>query len=123
MHKASMTKYGGARKCMPQVVALAEYRSVRFSAGLSFDKHEIAILVRLYTPRVSRGEWRDYAIGIADRTAWFSVCRCAGEPPVYTVTKTYVLGVVAYTLFEGKKPVRRAGCLCDLLAWFNPMAG
>lgn len=54
----------------------------------SFTKEELAIIIGLYSKRVSKGEWRDYAIDHDKDIAVFSIFRHAAEHPLYTITKT-----------------------------------
>ncbi len=52
-----------------------------------FTRSELNRLLSLYSRRVARGEWRDYAIDQRPGTASFSVFRHAHERPLYTITK------------------------------------
>lgn len=52
-----------------------------------FTKEELATIMGLYSRRVSKGEWRDYAIDHDKDVAVFSIFRHTAEHPLYTITK------------------------------------
>jgi hypothetical protein len=55
---------------------------------VSFNRHELFLLLSAYGRKVVAGEWRDYAIdALADR-AVFSVFRRTSEAPLYRIVKT-----------------------------------
>jgi hypothetical protein len=54
---------------------------------VSFNRHELEIILRLYGHKVIAGEWRDYAIDHLNDRAVFSVFRRASEVPLYTIEK------------------------------------
>lgn len=54
---------------------------------VSFDRHELSEILKVYGRMVAAGEWRDYAIDtLADR-AVFSIFRRSTEVPLYRVEK------------------------------------
>lgn len=55
---------------------------------VSFNRHDIDILMQFYSKRVGTGEWRDYAMDMLKDRAIFSVFKRASEVPIYTVHKT-----------------------------------
>lgn len=65
--------------------------SNRATAGVWFDRRELAPILSLYGRMVAAGEWRDYALdGLSDR-AVFSIYRRASEVPLYRIEKTPAL--------------------------------
>jgi hypothetical protein len=58
-----------------------------FQPKVLFDRHELNLILSLYGRMVSRGEWRDYAIGFGADTATFAVFRRASERPLYRIVK------------------------------------
>ena len=52
-----------------------------------FSRREINQLLSLYSRKVARGEWRDYAIDHRSGMAVFSVFRRASEMPIYRIEK------------------------------------
>ena len=61
----------------------------RPSRALNFTRSELHQLLSLYSRRVARGEWRDYAIDQDGGLAAFSVFRHSHERPLYTITKRW----------------------------------
>lgn len=54
---------------------------------VSFDRHELNEILRVYGHRVAEGEWRDYAIDHLEDRAVFSIFRRSSEFPIYRVEK------------------------------------
>lgn len=54
---------------------------------VTFNRHELNVLLNLYGRRVAEGEWRDYAIDFLKDRAVFSVFRRTSEMPVYRIAK------------------------------------
>lgn len=54
---------------------------------VSFDRHELSQILRIYGRMVAAGEWRDYAIDMLKDRAVFSVFRRTSEMPMYRVEK------------------------------------
>jgi hypothetical protein len=57
------------------------------SAMVTFDRHELNVILRVYGRKVADGEWRDYAIDHLDDRAVFSIYRRSSEIPIYRVEK------------------------------------
>ncbi|MCP1336625.1 DUF2794 domain-containing protein [Hyphomicrobiales bacterium FT118] len=53
----------------------------------SFDRRELAQILRIYGQMVAAGEWRDYAIDCLSDRAVFSVFRRTSETPLYRIVK------------------------------------
>ena len=86
-----------------------------------FSRREINQLLSLYSRKVARGEWRDYAIDQDSRHAAFSVFRRSSDRPVFTVCKfadgTHPDG--DYVLYSGRSAVKRGRSIDEVLAWFE----
>lgn len=70
---------------MPGVVRLSDHR--RRAPYLHFTRPELNRLLGLYASRVSKGEWRDYAIGMGSEAATFAVFRHSQEQPLFVISK------------------------------------
>ena len=54
---------------------------------VTFNRHELDRIFRLYGRQVAAGEWRDYAIDFLKDRAVFSIFRRASEVPIYRIEK------------------------------------
>jgi len=54
---------------------------------VSFDRHELRVILALYGRMVACGEWRDYGISCLRVLAVFSVFRRSAEHPLYRIEK------------------------------------
>ncbi|MDD9908363.1 MAG: DUF2794 domain-containing protein [Ahrensia sp.] len=54
---------------------------------VSFDRHELSAILRIYGFKVAAGEWRDYTIDQLKDQAIFSVYRKAHETPLFRIEK------------------------------------
>ena len=70
---------------MSAVVRLSDHR--RKPPYLHFTRAELNGLLGLYATRVSKGEWRDYAIHLGSEAASFMVFRHSQENPLYIISK------------------------------------
>lgn len=70
---------------MTAVVRLSDHR--RKPAYLYFTRFELNRLLGLYASRVSKGEWRDYAIRLEPEAASFMVFRHSHEHPLFVISK------------------------------------
>lgn len=73
------------KRFMTTLVRLADYRLRR--SCIFFNRIELNQLLSLYSRRVARGEWRDYAIDHRKGVAVFSFFRHASARPDYTLMK------------------------------------
>jgi hypothetical protein len=71
---------------MGKLVRLSEERR-RKCDPVCFTPTEINQLLALYSRRVKRGDWRDYAIRLAPGMASFVVYKSALERPLFTIAK------------------------------------
>ncbi|HYE49311.1 MAG TPA: DUF2794 domain-containing protein [Azospirillaceae bacterium] len=103
---------------MTHLLSLSDYRRRR--RRVYFDRSELTLLLALYSERVARGEWRDYAIDHGVGAAVFSVFRHTLDRPVFTVAKAPGRGgPMEYTLLSGRERLGCCGSLPDLLALFD----
>ena len=70
---------------MSRLVRLSDHR--RKAPYLHFTRVELNRLLGLYAGRVSKGEWRDYAIHLGPEAATFMVFRHAQENPLFIISK------------------------------------
>ena len=70
---------------MTGVVRLSDHR--RRAPYLHFTRLELNLLLGLYSARVAKGEWRDYAISIGPEAATFAIFRHSNEFPLFTISK------------------------------------
>jgi hypothetical protein len=62
-------------------------QSTRMTDQVSFDRHELSLILTLYGRMVALGEWRDYGISTLREYAVFSVFRRTAENPLYRIEK------------------------------------
>ncbi|MTJ82746.1 MAG: DUF2794 domain-containing protein [Telmatospirillum sp.] len=90
------------------------------AVAVRFERSELSRLLSLYSIRVSRGEWRDYAIDLGSGRAVFSIFRTALDRPIFTISKIVRQGRVAcWEVAAGVKTVLRADTLDEALAAFD----
>ena len=61
--------------------------AARLAETVSFDRHELRVILALYGRMVAGGEWRDYGISCLRGLAVFSVFRRTAEHPLYRIEK------------------------------------
>lgn len=109
----------GLSRRMSSLIRLAEYR--RQQRMVFFSRRELNQLLSLYSRRVMRGEWRDYAIDHRAGMAMFSVFRSSRERPLFSIAKRVPLNGPAhereaeYLLMNGRHRLRRAETLQDII--------
>jgi len=101
---------------MAPVVRLSEHRGKRRAATVFFHRNELNALLGMYSQRVARGDWRDYAIGHDSGLATFSVFRHTHETPLFSITKRMQGGKPLYAVYEGNRKLRQSGRLDEALA-------
>lgn len=72
---------------MSGVVNLSKYRRARHRRHVCFSRLELNKLLSLYSSRVIRGEWKDYAISHGDGVSEFSIFRNSSDRPAFTIVK------------------------------------
>lgn len=100
---------------MGTLVRLHEFRHA--DSAPFFDRRELRTILALYSERVSRGEWRDYAIEQRQRHVGFAVFRSSYDWPLYVIAKfrpgTYRQG--DFVVFAGPRRVAQARALDEVL--------
>jgi hypothetical protein len=70
---------------MSKLLRISEYR--RPAECVVFDRAELSKILAVYSDRVARGEWRDYAIDHRPNMAAFAVFRSCYEWPLFVIAK------------------------------------
>jgi hypothetical protein len=70
---------------MAKLLRLADYRRPR--GRVFFNRSELRKLLAVYSERVARGEWRDYAIDQRSDMVAFAVFRSSYDWPLYVIAK------------------------------------
>jgi len=68
-------------------ISIAAARTRRQTSSVTFDRHELNKILRIYGQMVASGEWRDYAIDHLSDRAVFSIFRRASEVPLFRIEK------------------------------------
>lgn len=101
---------------MARLVRLSTHRKARRPAPVFFNRGDLNLLLAVYSQRVARAEWRDYAIGHEPGLAIFAVFRHAHETPLYTITKRLQGGKPLYAVHDSHRKLRQSARLEDALA-------
>lgn len=99
---------------MSTIVRLSDYRNRR--ARVYFNRVELSALLSVYSERVARGEWKDYAIDHHQGVAVFSVFRHTADRPAFAIAKSMGAGGPEYAAFDQTSRIKKAGTLADVLA-------
>jgi hypothetical protein len=108
---------------MTHLLHLNDHRRRR--RRIYFNRVELGQLLQLYSSRVARGEWRDYAIDHQVGAALFSVFRHTHDRPLFAIAKFPGTGdrQADYALLSGRRNLGRSHSLSDLLRLFDrPLA-
>ncbi|OUS18423.1 hypothetical protein A9Q97_01060 [Rhodospirillales bacterium 47_12_T64] len=91
------------------------------SLHVTFNRSELGLLLSVYSQRVAKGEWRDYAIDLLNDCAVFSIFRHAHETPLFAVIKSkgHKNKYDEFTIFKGQKRLKRSRSLTEALDVFN----
>lgn len=106
---------------MSGIVNLSKYKRGRKRPHVCFDRLELNKLLSLYSSRVMRGEWKDYAISYGEGISEFSIFRNSADRPAYTVTK-YPAGSQRkgkYMLCAENRRLKQADTLDSVLKIFE----
>ena len=105
---------------MSQIVRLSDVRRRR-RGRVAFSRSELSQLLDIYSRRVARGDWRDYAIDLGVGMAAFSIFRRSYERPVYVVAKLVGPTGAHYAIFDQQNnAVRQSDTLAEVLAILRP---
>ena len=109
---------------MGKVYSLAPKRRAIDPAArpLQFTRTELNKLLSLYSRRVARGEWRDYAIDQSPGSAAFSVFRRSHERPLYIIAKRVAESgpTTEFLVFRDYRRLARTSRLDEALGVFEP---
>ena len=86
--------------------------------GIMFSRHELNQLLSMYSRRVIKGEWRDYAIDFLGQMAVFSVFRHSQDRPLYAIAKCAPPSPQRsgdYVLYDGLRRVSRAPTINEII--------
>ena len=115
----SIGGFGASKKAggMADIFRLSDHRRRR--ARVYFNRYELSQLLALYSGRVSRGEWRDYAIDNTVGLAVFSVFRHTHDRPLYAIAKVTGSRGPEYMVFDANRRLSRDSSLAGALDIFN----
>lgn len=104
---------------MSTLLRLDDYR--RRPATVTFAPQEFRRLISLYSVRVARGEWRDYALDHRQGAAAFAVFRHTFDRPLYRIVKTAASAArqAKYAVFAGPRKLIEGRSLEEVLAVFD----
>ena len=86
------------------------------AAAVYFSRTELNQLLSIYSSRVIRGEWRDYAIDHKAGMAVFSIFKSSHEAPLYSIIKQSQNSKQGrYALFKGRHRLASGAALGDVL--------
>ncbi|TVQ83052.1 MAG: DUF2794 domain-containing protein [Micavibrio sp.] len=90
--------------------------------NVTFNKHELGQILSVYGTRVSKGEWKDYALDCTGDSAMFSIFRHSNEKPAFVVSKTVGRGHMKrqarYSVMMEGKTVSHSNSLLEALEVF-----
>jgi hypothetical protein len=100
-----------------KLVQLADYRKGAVRGRVFFDRQELRKILNVYSRRVARGEWRDYAIDHDDNAAAFSVFRHSRDWPLYVIAKLAPAKhrPGGYIVSDGRRTLSRGRTIDDVL--------
>ncbi|MFD2262743.1 DUF2794 domain-containing protein [Lacibacterium aquatile] len=94
------------------LISLSDYR--RSAKQVAFDRRELMSILNLYSQRVARGEWRDYAIDSLPGMAVFSIFKSSFEKPLFSIVKQPGGKRGDYLLFSGREKLAQGRTLDDV---------
>ena len=100
---------------MATLLRLYDHR--RKARPVFFTRPELNQLLSIYSRRVMRGEWRDYAIDQQENAVRFSIFRHTHERPLYAVVK-FAPGTGRqgdYAVLSGPQRLATGGSLGEVL--------
>lgn len=105
---------------MAIMIELTGSRSKKSGRGrIFFSRQELRQLLEVYSRRVARGEWRDYAIDHDGQAAVFSVFRHSYDSPLFSVSKSNAGKDSSYTVFHGRQKIKQDRSLVNVLKVFD----
>ena len=105
---------------MAVLIQMTASRSKKGSRSRTFfSRQELRQLLDVYSRRVARGEWRDYAIDHDGQAAVFSVFRHSYDSPLFSVSKSNSGKDSNYTVFYGRQKIKQDRSLMNVLKVFD----
>ncbi len=111
---------GSVAEPMTGLINLADFRPNRHR--VTFNRAELQEILNVYSRRVAKGEWRDYAIDMSGGMAMFSIFRSSYEQPLYSIVKRGGAKQADYMLMSGRQKLRQERSLSELLAFLDARA-
>lgn len=102
---------------MTGLINLADFRPNRHR--VTFNRAELQEILNIYSRRVAKGEWRDYAIDMGGGAAMFSIFRSSYELPLYSIVKHASARQTEFILMSGRQKLRQERSLGELLAYLD----
>lgn len=104
---------------MTNLIDLREYRRRHKNQRIRFNRMELRELLNVYSLRVARGEWKDYAIDQQGPVAVFSIFRHSFETPVFSVVKRATGKGAEYLVMSGRRILAKSRSLTEVLKTFE----
>ena len=89
---------------------------------VTFTRHEISQLMAVYSEKVSKGTWRDYALDCLPDMAVFSIFRHSQEQPIYTVVKHGAPDPrkpSKFIVYDARHVLKQSSSLLEVLQYFK----
>ena len=101
------------------MIELKTHKGKKGKSRTFFSRQELRQLLDVYSRRVARGEWRDYAIDHYGNLAVFSVFRHSFDAPRYSVAKLGSGKECEFQVFDGRHRIKRGRSLPEVLKVFD----
>lgn len=104
---------------MDKLVRIADYR--RPFGRTFFDRGELRKILAVYSDRVARGEWRDYAIDQRPDMAAFAVFRSSYDWPLFVIAKLGARGrrPAGWRVLSGRQALIEGRTIDEVLSVFD----
>jgi hypothetical protein len=105
---------------MTKLVRLSDYGRPG-GERVVFDRAELNKILAIYSDRVARGEWRDYAIDHRPNMAAFAVFRSCYEWPLFVIAKfsPNMQRQGRYLVSSGQRKLAQGRSIDEVLAVFD----
>jgi len=89
------------------------------TATAFFDRSELSAILSVYSRKVIAGEWRDYAIEMAEGCTAFAIFRRPREGAAFRIVKNPGREAAAYQIISGARVVKVGANLARVLQVFE----
>ena len=113
------TRVYGDEFAMTTMIELKAYKGKKGKSRTFFSRQELRQLLDVYSRRVAKGEWRDYAIDHYGNVAVFSVFRHSFDAPLFSVAKSGSGKECEFQVFNGRHRIKRGQSLLKVLQVFD----